>query len=367
MKLLTHFSRFFVGVLFIFSGVIKLNDPVGFSFKLDEYFSEAVFNMPFLQQFSLALAVIIVVVEIILGVMLLLGYLKRTTLWLLLLMIVFFTFLTFYSAYFNKVTDCGCFGDAIPLTPWESFYKDVVLLVLILILFAGQKYIKPLFDNMVNAGITALTFILSAYFGYHVLNHLPVWDFRAYKTGTDIKKEMEIPEDAPKAIYDIVFTYKVNGEDKQFKMDELSQLPADAEYVSRDEKLIQEGYEPKIHDLTMELEGQDYTPEVLAAPKALLIVAYDLNKANANGLKTINETAEKFRNAGYEVIGLTASDSHTIDKVKKQYNLYLDFYFCDATTLKTIERANPSYVTLEHGVIIDKKHWNDVKELEIKQ
>src|SRR5690606_6967483 len=143
MKLLTHFSRFFVGVLFIFSGVIKLNDPVGFSFKLDEYFSEAVFNMPFLQQFSLALAVIIVVyfseavfnmpflqqfslalaviivvVEIILGVMLLLGYLKRTTLWLLLLMIVFFTFLTFYSAYFNKVTDCGCFGDAIPLTPW---------------------------------------------------------------------------------------------------------------------------------------------------------------------------------------------------------------------------------------------------------
>ena len=117
----------------------------------------------------------------------------------------------------------------------------------------------------------------------------------------------------------------------------------------------------------MELEGQDYTPEVLAAPKALLIVAYDLNKANANGLKTINETAEKFRNAGYEVIGLTASDSHTIDKVKKQHNLYLDFYFCDATTLKTIERANPSYVTLEHGVIKDKKHWNDVKELKIKQ
>src|SRR5690606_38595735 len=248
MKLLTHFSRFFVGLLFIFSGLIKLNDPVGFSFKLDEYFSEGVFNMPFLQQFSLAIAVTIVIVEVILGVMLLLGSFKKVTLWLLLIMIVFFTFLTLYSAYFNKVTDCGCFGDAIPLTPWESFYKDIILLVFILILFAGQKYIQPIFSKSVNNIIVIISVLASAYLGYYVLNHLPILDFRAYKIGTDIQKGMEIPEGAPKTIYDIVFTYKVDGVEKTFTMDELSNLPSNAEFVSRDEKLVQEGYVPKIHD-----------------------------------------------------------------------------------------------------------------------
>src|SRR5690554_3073128 len=186
MKYIVNISRILVGVLFIISGFVKLNDPLGFSYKLQEYFSADVLNIPFLEPYALAISIFVVIFEVILGIFLLIGYKPKFTVWSLLGMIVFFTFLTFYSAYFNKVTDCGCFGDAIPLTPWESFYKDVVLLVLILILFAGQKYIKPLFDNMMNAGITALTFILSAYFGYHVLNHLPVWDFRAYKTGTDI-------------------------------------------------------------------------------------------------------------------------------------------------------------------------------------
>ncbi len=366
MKVLTQFCRVFVGILFIFSGLIKLNDPVGFSFKLDEYFSESVFNMPFLQDFSLSLAVILVIAEVLLGVMLLLGYMRKLTLWLLMLMIVFFTFLTFYSAYFNKVTDCGCFGDAIPLTPWQSFYKDIVLLVMIIILFIGQKYIKPVLNSLGNASITLVTLVACSFMGYYVLNHLPIMDFRAYKVGTNIQKAMEIPEGVPKAKYDIVFTYNVNGQNQSFKMEELGNLPEGAEFVSRDERVIQKGYEPPIHDLTMELEGQDYTPEVLAEPKALLVVAYDLNKASDEGLKTINETVEKARNAGYEIIGLTATDKNLIEGFKTKYNLDMDFYFCDGTTLKTIERANPSYVTLEYGVITDKKHWNDVKLLNIR-
>src|SRR5690554_682689 len=363
MKVLTQFCRVFVGILFIFSGLIKLNDPVGFSFKLDEYFSESVFNMPFLQDFSLTLAVVLVIVEVLLGVMLLLGYMRKLTLWLLLLMIVFFTFLTFYSAYFNKVTDCGCFGDAIPLTPWESFYKDIILLVMIIVLFIGQKYIKPVLNTLGNATITFASLLACIFLGYYVLNHLPILDFRAYKVGTDIKKAMEIPEGAPKSIYDIVFTYEVDGVEKQFKMEELGQLPDGATFVSREEHLIQKGYEPSIHDLTMSLEGQDYTPEVLAAPKALSIVTYDLNKASDEGLKTINETVNKAREAGYEIIGLTATDRNVVESYKTKYNLDMDFYFCDGTTLKTIERANPSFVTLEYGVIMDKKHWNDVKDL----
>src|SRR5690606_12556954 len=135
MKILVTISRIIVGVLFIFSGFVKLNDPLGFSYKLQEYFSEQVLNIEFLIPFALVIAITLVIFELVLGIMLLIGYLPRFTLWSLLIMIVFFTFLTFYSAYFNKVTDCGCFGDAIPLTPWQSFYKDVILLILLFILF----------------------------------------------------------------------------------------------------------------------------------------------------------------------------------------------------------------------------------------
>jgi len=145
-NIITQFSRIFVGILFIISGLIKLNDPVGFSYKLAEYFSETVFNIPFLVPYTLALALFLVILEVVLGVMLLIGYKTKFTIWSLLLLIVFFTFLTFYSAYFDVVKDCGCFGDALKLTPWESFTKDLVLLVFILILFFNMKLVKPLFS-----------------------------------------------------------------------------------------------------------------------------------------------------------------------------------------------------------------------------
>ena len=153
MKLITQISRILVGALFIFSGLIKLNDPMGFAFKLNDYFAADVLNMPFLLDYTLPMALFIVILEVILGIALLIGQWRNLTAWLLLLMIVFFTFLTFYSAYFNKVTDCGCFGDAIPLTPWQSFGKDVVLTVLIAIIFFNRNYIKPLTSSKIQYGI----------------------------------------------------------------------------------------------------------------------------------------------------------------------------------------------------------------------
>ena len=158
MKILVTLARWIVGLLFLFSGFIKLNDPVGFAFKLEEYFSPSVLNLDFLSPFALVIAVLLVIFEVVLGIMLLIGYLPRFTTWALLLMIVFFTFLTFYSAYYNKVTDCGCFGDAIPLTPWESFYKDVILLVLILLLFFKRKYITPYLPGPVHRWVILFPF-----------------------------------------------------------------------------------------------------------------------------------------------------------------------------------------------------------------
>src|SRR5690606_8373758 len=259
LKILTHFSRLFVGILFIISGLIKLNDPVGFSFKLEDYFAPDVLNLPFLTPLALAIAVFVVIFEVVLGIMLLLGYKKKFTLWSLFLMIVFFTFLTFYSAYFNKVTDCGCFGDAVKLTPWQSFTKDVVLLVFILVLFAGKRFINTVLSNKTNTVLTGASLVLCGFMGYWVLNHLPLKDFRAYKVGTNIKKAMEIPEGAAKSEYEMTFIYKVNGENKEFGINDLANLPEGAEFVDRKEKLIKEGFTPAIQNFSISKDNEDFT------------------------------------------------------------------------------------------------------------
>lgn len=360
---ITQFSRIFVGVLFIISGLIKLNDPVGFSYKLAEYFSEPVFNMPFLVPFSLALALFIVILEVILGVMLLIGYQSKFTIWLLLIMIVKFTFLTFYSAYFDVVKDCGCFGDALHLTPWESFTKDVVLLFFILILFINMKLVKPIFSSKVQNSIAVITLLLCVFMGYYVINHLPLKDFRPYKIGNNIQKGMETPEGAPKSVVEMIFIYNVNGVNKEFGEKDLSNIPEGATFVDRKDKVITEGYVPPIHDFVMEKDGSDYKQELLEEPKLLMIVAYDLAIASADGLAKVELINKKATAKGYKVIGMTASTPDAIAKFKKQYGITFDFYFCDAITLKTIERSNPSFVILEKGTIKQKVHFNDTEDL----
>ena len=365
LKPLTHFSRIFVGVLFIISGLIKLNDPVGFSFKLEDYFAQDVLNLPFLAPLALAIAVFVVIFEVVLGVMLLLGYKKKFTLWTLLLMIVFFTFLTFYSAYFNKVTDCGCFGDAIKLTPWESFTKDVILLVLILILFAGQRFITPLFNKKTSGIVTAISLVLCGILGYWVLNHLPLIDFRAYKIGTNIQKAMEIPEDAPRSEYEMTFIYNVNGENQEFGMDELSNLPEGAEFVDRKEKLIKEGFTPAIQNFMIEKSREDKTMEILEEPKIILVIAYDLTRASEKGLGKIAEVAALAEQNGYKIIGLTASLESTYQPILNRHNVEIPFFTADGVTLKTIERSNPNFVVLHKGTIMQKVHYNDINKLKL--
>lgn len=368
MKILVHISRFLVGTLFIISGLIKLNDPVGFSFKLEEYFSEGVLNLPVLMPYALAIAVAVVIFEAVVGVMLLIGFKPKFTVWSLMLMIVFFTFLTFYSAYYNKVTDCGCFGDALKLTPWESFTKDIVLLFFIIILFFKREYITPLFSNKILNSIVFVSYTLCLVMAYYVLMHLPIKDFRAYKVGTNIAEGMTIPDGMPKSIYDMVFIYKVNGVDTEFSKDNVmaGKVPEDAEFVDRIDKLVQQGYIPPIHDFSLELAGNDYTEELLKEPKVLLFISYDLTKANASGLEKLEALHQKAAAKGYQVLGVTASSETEINDKKKRFGLTFDYYFCDATTLKTIERANPSIVALENGTIVQKLHYNDIDDVILK-
>ncbi|WP_339837980.1 BT_3928 family protein [uncultured Maribacter sp.] len=365
MKYLVGVVRIFVGVLFIISGFIKLNDPVGFSFKLEEYFSQGVLDLPFLTPYALAISILVVVVEVMVGVMLILGYKRKITVWTLLAMIIFFTFLTFYSAYFNKVTDCGCFGDAIKLTPWESFTKDVVLLVLILIIYVGRKYITPLVNTKALMPILLASLLACIGYVYYVLNHLPVIDFRPYEIGKNIEEGMSVPEDAPKAIFEYKWKFNVNG-NEEIHISNGDYPTVDGEFIDVETSEIQEGYEPPVHDFTIEQDGEDFASSLLQEPKLVMIIAYDLRKSNLEVFKEIKTVAEKALKAGYKVIGMSASGPDQTKLLKEENGLPFEFYFTDETTLKTIVRSNPGVLVLEKGTIKQKVHYNDLKNLKFE-
>ena len=366
-RILTVLSQLFVGGLFIFSGFIKLNDPVGFSFKLTDYFAEDVLNMEFLSPYALWIAVFIVILEVILGVMILLNLYKKPVLWCLLGLIVFFTFLTFYSAYFNKVTDCGCFGDFWKLTPWESFTKDIILLFFIIILFIGYHNIKSIFPKKINIGITALSLIACILFGRHVLNHLPTFDFRPYKIGANITDGMSVPPDAQKPVFEYVWTFEVNGEEQEIKT-QTTDYPVveGGTYKSVVSNVLIEGYEPPIHDFAIESkEGENVTEAMLTEEKLIVIVMYNLDKTEDAGLLKLKAFTDEALQKGYKVIGLSSSDSQDLIDLSETMQYNFEFYITDETALKTIIRSNPGALKLEKGTILDKAHYNDFDNIKL--
>lgn len=364
MKIIIHISRILVGALFIFSGFIKLNDPLGFSYKLEEFFSTDVLNIPFLQPYALLIAVFLVVYEVVLGVFLLIGYKPKFTVWSLLIMIVFFTFLTFYAWYFDKVKDCGCFGDFLKLKPVESFIKDVILLVLILILFVGIKHIKPLFGKLPTTVIALLSFIVSLWIAYHVLMHLPLIDFRAYKVGNNILEGMRVPENAAKPIQEFRWKFMVNGKEETIITDG-SYPEVDGEYIGYESKIISEGYQPPILDFSIESDDEDLTEHFLNEEKLIMVVSYSLEHIDRSSLSELKKVTDEAIRKGYTVIGLSASGNETKNKIKEAYHLDFDFYLCDEKALKTVVRANPGILKLNKGTVIQKLHYNDMDDLEL--
>lgn len=359
---LVQIARIFVGGLFIFSGFIKLNDPLGFSYKLEEYFGADVLNLEFLIPLALPMAVFIVIYELLLGVTLLIGFLPKFTKWSLLLMIVFFTFLTFYSAYFNKVTDCGCFGDAIPLTPWESFSKDVVLLILIVFLFTNEKLIKPLFNVKTQRLIFALSLTACGVFAYFVLYHLPLLDFRPYKIGVNIEESMQIPEDTEQAEYEYRWKFLINGKEEVISTS--GTYPETAgEFIEVESILIKEGYEPPITDFGFNKEDEDYTDELLNEERLLLIATYNLSKSDEQGWKNLVEQIKKAQQENYRVVALSASSGTEFEELFERYGVAFEYFFADETAIKTIVRSNPGVLVIKNAVIKQKYHWNDASNL----
>ncbi|MBK9638637.1 MAG: DoxX family membrane protein [Bacteroidetes bacterium] len=363
MKQLVSISRILVGVLFIISGLIKANDALGFSYKLDEYF--VVFSMQFLSGISVGLAMFICIFEVALGVALLVGYRMVCVSWLMLLMIVFFTFLTFYSAYFDVVKDCGCFGDALKLKPWESFYKDVALLAFILIIFAKRKSIKPLFNEKFAGFVSFAGLIASTWFTWHCYAHLPVKDFRPYAIGKNITEGMTLP---PGAITDsvvMVFIYKdkTTGAQVEAGMDQVSQYSGNEKYefVDRIDKVVREGDKAPIHDFAIkDAEDNDLTSDFLSRPDyVFMLIAYDLTKADVKAQDKVNALAAECQKNDFEFFGLTSTIPTETDKFRHDHQNMFPYYFCDGTALKTIIRSNPGLVLLKQGTVIDMWHHND--------
>jgi len=364
--ILLWISRLFVGLLFIFSGLIKANDPMGFGFKLQEYFH--VFNLNFLNDYSTWIAILICAFEIILGILLLLGLAKHTVAWGLLILILFFTFLTFYSAFFDVVTSCGCFGDAIPLTPWESFIKDLILLVFIGIIFIKRHKITPLFNNSgINKLLAFLAVIFSFGIGVYTYTNLPFLDFLPYKVGNNIPSLMKIPDGAVQDEFEHIYNLKnkQSGETKQV---------TDKEYMGQkiweDEnweivgepvtKLIKKGYQVAIPDLIIsDNEGQDLTQEVIENPHYNFIVtSVDITKftpADFLALDKINQTIRSLSEEyNLRAVLLTASASSDIDYLNDQLDLVLETFYADAVPLKSMVRSNPGVMLMQNGVVIQK-------------
>ena len=362
MKFLTQIFRISVAILFVISGFVKLNDPLGFSYKLQEYFSPDVLNLTFLAPYALIFSFLIVVFEVVVGVFLFLGFKPKFTLWSLLSMILFFTFLTFYSAYFDKVKDCGCFGDALKLTPWESFFKDLILLILIVVIFIFKDFIKPFFNTSITNLVATLSLISSIFFGFYVLRHLPLIDFRAYRIGDNIITNMSIPPNAPKAVQEFKWKFKVNGNEEVF-ITNGSYPEVNGDYIGVETRIIEEGYQPPISDFSIESDNENLTETYLAKDKLLIIVSYDLNTANIDGLKKLKEFTDDAISKGYTVIGLSASGIIDKNRIKSNYGFNFEFYLCDEKVLKTIVRSNPGILHLNKGTVIQKAHWNDIEDI----
>lgn len=355
MKLLANIVRVLVGVEFVFSGFVKVVDPYGTGLKLQEYFEVFAADMPafsgffeFFAHHAQTLSLVFCASELILGVALLFSFRMRLTAWIVLGLMSFFTFLTFYSAYFEKVTDCGCFGDFLKLKPWNSFWKDVISLALILIIFIYRKKYKWMrWSNLAVGFATVVAFGI----GLYALNFLPPLDFLAYAKGLSIKEQMQPTGVKPDIEYKFL-DKNSNGEitSKEYLMDTNRYVYVDSEILNQD-KLA-----PKITDYSVSSsEGEDVTQQTFEGAKLLLIFKKTDGVSESQAAK-IKELEKAFGSAevGVQPMILTSLVSSQFDGFYKSAGFATPTYNIDEKVLKTMARTNPCVILLKDGFVKEK-------------
>lgn len=368
MRIIVNIARVIVGLLFIFSGLIKANDPLGLTYKMQEFFEVWGSSFPslhgvmtFLNDYALAFSVITITLEVVVGIALLLGWATRFFSWLLLLLIIFFTFLTGYAVFSGKIRECGCFGNCIPLTAMQSFIKDIILSVLILLIFFGAKYIKPLYRGGMNFIVLCVAILLVVGFQWYVLIRLPVFDCLPFKKGNNILELRKMPADAVSDKMDFRFIYEKNGEKKEFGQNELPD--STWTFVSRKDIVIEKGNNnvPPINDFVLNtLSGTDSTEAILNNPGEYYLyfmrdITKDTTKWLDNFRKLYNFSKEK--NRPLIVIASQASASQQFFNEKNNFNVPV--LSCDATAVKTAARANPTLYLMK-GPVVQKK-WGSAE------
>ncbi len=373
-------ARTLLGLTFIFSGFVKAVDPLGTVYKIEDYLKAfgGFFNN--LMPLAGVAAFTLIIFEFVLGVCLLFNVRTKLTSWLALLMMALMTPLTLYIAIANPVSDCGCFGDAIVLSNWATFWKNIVLLALVIVLLCWKRYVPQTFVGKAEWGIAILAILLVAGFMAYNLTHLPVIDFRPYKVGNNIPELMQYPDDAQPDIYRTTYIYEKDGNKQEFTLSDYPQGDSTWTFVESKSVLVKKGYEPPIHDFEIVdiVNLEDITEDVLDADVAVLAVMYNLRKADKRQLEKLIRLAQIEQQNGHMFCILTGSSSGDIDEflmsqiqpkcpTQTDYELFEQAVCtCDPVTLKTIVRANPGVIVLNSGTVVDKYNLAncDLEDLE---
>ncbi|MFO7851002.1 MAG: BT_3928 family protein [Bacteroidota bacterium] len=356
MTCIRTISRYVAGLVFIFSGLVKGIDPMGSTLKFIDYF--VAFNLDVLEPLAYVLSILLCTSEFIIGFAILTGIRMKAAAWGLLIFMVGFTPLTLYLAIANPVEDCGCFGDAIVLTNWQTFYKNLIISVFVVVVFVNRKK----YNTISRAGLEwpAIIIVAAAFVGFTHYNykHLPVVDFRPYREGADIPEKMSIPEGAPVDEYETTLIYEKDGEQREFTLENYPSDDTTWTFVDSKTKLIKEGYEPPIHDFSLvSPEGQDLTDIILNDTGFnLFMLSIKFDEADPELIKKSIESGLECLDKGIGFYILTSSEPVIID----DYSRDLQVFYVDETIMKTIIRSNPGFMVIKEGIITKKWAGRDL-------
>lgn len=367
-KIMVVLFRILVGATFVFSGLMKAVDPLGFSYKIQDYLIEL--DLTALFPLALPAAVLMVTAEFALGAFLLLGIYRKWATRLILLFMIFFTPLTLWVAIANPVKDCGCFGDAFVISNWQTFYKNLLLLAGAVWLMVKWKQITPLFTKKAALTVAILTLLLGVLFALHNVYRLPVIDFRPYKVGANIPLQMYVdPEKAD--LYETIFIYSKDGVTKEFREENYPWNDSTWTFVDMKTHLVRAGLKPKIEDFSVESlyfdeataawqSGGDITDILLSDPSyTFLMIAYSLEEMHMRHLDRFRDVARHAAEKGYSFYILTASGPDVVGTWERQQQTGFQFAHADERTLKTMIRSNPGLMLLKEGTVMGK--WDDSK------
>jgi len=358
MKTARFLSRLIIGLVFIFSGTLKAIDPLGTVYKFQDYFSA--FNIGFLGRLSLLFAIILCTAEFIGGFSVLLNIRQKTGICIVMLLMIVFTPLTFVLALTNPVSDCGCFGDVIKLTNWQTFIKNIILLIPAVYLFITRKNITPRSGTTREWTIMTITAVVFIAFIFYSLRYLPVIDFLPYKTGTYIPDQMIVPEGKPVDKYETTFIYEKEGQQKEFTLENYPAGDTTWKFIEQKSALISKGYQPPVHDFRFySLDGTDHTPEILESGNYLLLmISRKLSESDPEKLEAGFDLGQFCLKNGIGFLILTASG---IEEAL-QYSRGAVICLGDEITLKTMVRADPGYILMKKGTIMGKWSWANLPD-----